>query len=764
MIVILIIFSIILSILLAYLLVRSYKRIKYKQKFKQLKTELVEKINNVKLRNDITGISQKINYPVFYINMDKSTDRKIYIENMLNKFATTFYRVKGFNGYKITDKNKGEIEGIKFINYYPELNKSEIGCTISHILAIKQAYDSNNNIAIICEDDVQLDIYNLCPKLEKIIEIAPKDWEIIQLCISGSTDGSLGKLYKDRNPSLSEITFIKRNYPELNKFFWGSVINLINRKGMKKIVDTSVENNTISIIPITQNPKYPLHGVSDEYIFELAHTYSLFPSIFMTDNTQLESTIHSEHTLSHLEHSLTILTVFDKFITNKQIRFLKTLFDMDDILSKNFQQYFLACGTVLGVIRENKFIEHDEDIDLGVFASEYNQSVENEILKKFKLKHRLGDIQTGYEISFIHPETDVSIDIFLHYKEKDYYWTPSFFGICDNAKNKMCRWKYKINSIEPIIFSNRILNIPSPIEEYLIDSYGKDWRISKQFSYHEGLQGGYKNIIYSDFGKEGDIPDKYFVWQYWETKPNSIKPGYIDYSMDTIKKMCKIDNIIYIRLSPDNLHNYMDISELPKNWHKITEIAHKTDYLRAIILYKYGGLWLDADVIAVNSIKPLLLDLETSDWVVFADNKQEISIAIFATRKKSPLLKKWIEEMTKKIEQSITFSWTGISYDILYPLWKEWDKKNRGMWRRKIYKDTETCFPLQWNEWKTFFEIGDSLFLFRKFQPVIDMFNNLFPIWFKYMDRKDFEYFIKTSDLIIADLFRRVSKGRINMY
>ena len=52
------------------------------------------------------------------------------------------------------------------------------------------------------------------------------------------------------------------------------------------------------------------------------------------------------------------------------------------------------------------------------------------------------------------------------------------------------------------------------------DGYGPDWQTPKKFSYHEGLEGGYKNLIRKDFMKEGKFPENPTVWQYWEEGDN----------------------------------------------------------------------------------------------------------------------------------------------------------------------------------------------------------------------------------------------------
>lgn len=302
-------FAIFLFLAMALILFLTMEYIKSKnatEKFAKLK-KIVEKI---KLYNSLSEKKCKIEYPIFYINMDKHANRKKHMEEQLKNISTNFQRIKGFNGYKITNKKEGEVEGIKFKNYYPKLSKSEIGCTISHILAIKKAYKMGANIAMICEDDIMFDTCSLAPSLSEIVKNAPDDWELMQLCVYGTMDGSLAKTYKNI-PQLPTVSYVKRNSPHVQ--FWSLGCYLINRKGMEAVLKVvSPDLNTVLITPKTSSPRYPKFGAADNYITDLSTTYSVLPAIFTTNNTNLTSTIHPEHDLSHIEHSLTMLSAFEK--------------------------------------------------------------------------------------------------------------------------------------------------------------------------------------------------------------------------------------------------------------------------------------------------------------------------------------------------------------------------------------------------------------------------------------------------------------------
>lgn len=241
-----------------------------------------------------------IPYSIYYINMDKNPERKIFMEEQLSKVTnnskeSNFQRIKGFNGFKINNKEHDIIDGIEFVNGYPEMTKSEIGCTISHLLAIKKAYEDGKDIAIISEDDTAYDLYNILKKeLPEIINDAPKDWEVIQLSVGNVKATTSPPDYK-----YVDFTF-GPNRP------WGAHSYAINRKGMIKILNKMFIKGIVYFIPFTNEP-FPHMGVNDVFMFEVAKTYALSPSIFYPNNSTLESTLHPQDTEQHLKTALEIL-------------------------------------------------------------------------------------------------------------------------------------------------------------------------------------------------------------------------------------------------------------------------------------------------------------------------------------------------------------------------------------------------------------------------------------------------------------------------
>ena len=100
-----------------------------------------------------------------------------------------------------------------------------------------------------------------------------------------------------------------------------------------------------------------------------------------------------------------------------------------------------------------------------------------------------------------------------------------------------------------------------------------------------------------------DNQQKPIIWQYWETLPNKTKPGYVDLCLESVKFNCSscfdirvLDNI--------TINEYLSNTDIrPEDLSKLN-LPQKVDYYRYCLLEKYGGIWLDADIIVLKCICP----------------------------------------------------------------------------------------------------------------------------------------------------------------
>lgn len=117
-----------------------------------------------------------------------------------------------------------------------------------------------------------------------------------------------------------------------------------------------------------------------------------------------------------------------------------------------------------------------------------------------------------------------------------------------------------------------------------------------------------KNII------NKNTMNKYNIWMYWESKIGYYKPTYLNLCYKTIIKNCRNNCNIFL-LNEKTIYNYLP--ELRLDLNKKCNIPQKADYIRLSLLKKYGGIWLDADIIVFKPLDKLFSYLEKYDFIGF---------------------------------------------------------------------------------------------------------------------------------------------------
>jgi hypothetical protein len=160
---------------------------------------LKKNYNKNKLRNNKDIVLKNLgNIPIYYINLERSPERKKYMKDQFEYYGiTNYHRIDGVDGkkirkwYDINNIEQGEVvfSNNSVISYshdftnFKKVSDNQIGCSLSHIKAIKTAYDKGHNMVYIMEDDVSLD---LIPYWEgdiyTVIDKIPNIWDTINLC------------------------------------------------------------------------------------------------------------------------------------------------------------------------------------------------------------------------------------------------------------------------------------------------------------------------------------------------------------------------------------------------------------------------------------------------------------------------------------------------------------------------------------------------------------------------------------------------------
>ena len=156
----------------------------------------------------------------------------------------------------------------------------------------------------------------------------------------------------------------------------------------------------------------------------------------------------------------------DKEIAFENLCLLKSILDANGI------KFQLAFGTLLGVVREHDFIDHDEDIDLAFLDEDRNAlwAILPDLMKmgfrvcRYDRRDLLSVMRKGEYIDF-------------------YFYRPwqEGYRICSGWVNVE---KHLINTAQ-IEFKGISFPVPLDYEEYLVGEYGADWRIPLQWNNYQ---------------------------------------------------------------------------------------------------------------------------------------------------------------------------------------------------------------------------------------------------------------------------------------
>ncbi len=126
------------------------------------------------------------------------------------------------------------------------------------------------------------------------------------------------------------------------------------------------------------------------------------------------------------------------------------------------------------------------------------------------------------------------------------------------------------------------------------------------------------------------------IWCYWENMNGKTKPAYIDLCYDTLLHNCK-NCFDIILLNESKIKNYLPEIETEINLSQLS-IPHKTDYYRYALLQKYGGIWIDADIIVTRCLCPLYKQLLNSnkDYMGFGCGRDRKSCSLNPDGKYNP--------------------------------------------------------------------------------------------------------------------------------
>ncbi len=143
------------------------------------------------------------------------------------------------------------------------------------------------------------------------------------------------------------------------------------------------------------------------------------------------------------------------------------------------------------------------------------------------------------------------------------------------------------------------------------------------------------------------------IWVYWENINRSTYPTHIKLCLDIMKKYLGKYNLVI--LDNNSIKKYLP--ELRQDFDNL-KVAQKVDYYRIELLYKYGGIWIDADIIVMKDLAPIFEKLDEGyDYVGFgctggtcSNGKFRPSNWVLGARPNSILMKAVLDKLNVKLD------------------------------------------------------------------------------------------------------------------
>ncbi len=92
----------------------------------------------------------------YFINLDRSPERRRFIERQLDDLELAGERIAGIDGTKLPEKVEGIDPDLYRRCHGRTIRPGEIGCYLSHLKALQAFIDSGDRFAVVLEDDAVL--------------------------------------------------------------------------------------------------------------------------------------------------------------------------------------------------------------------------------------------------------------------------------------------------------------------------------------------------------------------------------------------------------------------------------------------------------------------------------------------------------------------------------------------------------------------------------------------------------------------------------
>jgi len=187
------------------------------------------------------------------------------------------------------------------------------------------------------------------------------------------------------------------------------------------------------------------------------------------------------------------------------------------------------------------------------------------------------------------------------------------------------------------------------------------------------------------------ISPKLPVWFYWEGK----RPQWIELCHQTI-----------VANSPET--RFLTPEIFAEMWTEDCDIdlshlyvAHRADFIRAYLLAKFGGLWIDADCIVMQDLSGLLEKLGEVDFIAHRERSGYFANCFMGAKKESVIAAELYARICRFLRENRRISWLEIGSKPLTEILHTTDAPF-------LEIECERIQPICWSQPEKFFALGST--------------------------------------------------------
>lgn len=177
-------------------------------------------------------------------------------------------------------------------------------------------------------------------------------------------------------------------------------------------------------------------------------------------------------------------------------------------------------------------------------------------------------------------------------------------------------------------------------------------------------------------------------------------------------------------LTDKNINDY--IHDIPDYFSNLCP-AHQADFVRVNVICNYGGIWLDSDIIVIDSLDSLFDFIETKNGFFIKENNYILCNGIFGSRPNTSIMIEWKTQMRFLLDIKLgKINWCEIGNELLQSIYNN----NNDLYDNyKIFNGLDNLYPVNWN--KCVAEFIDKSYdnyknIIREYQPLVVLVNSVY--------------------------------------